>query len=672
MGKMNQSLVRKLSLAMVAIPLASSLFSQGIRDSVFRIDAVEITADRIFVKEEAGMKQAELDTAILQEKSNLSLSDVLSENTSVFIKSHGRGALATASFRGTAASHTQVVWNGLNINTPMAGMVDFALIPVYLIDEMALKYGAASLADEAGGIGGSIHIANSADWEGGTKVQYVQGIGSYSTFDEFLQLGIGNQKIRSKTRIYHNYSKNDYTFINQGIGHIDPVTGNVVNPLDTNENAGYKRYGLLQEIYFRPHPEHVASVKYWGQHADRSIPRPTSYEGPDHSNLNSQLDNDHRVVGDWKYYGPFGKIIFRSGYSVKQLNYEQKNRVPGLGLVPSIYSESRQQSFVNNIFYSYEMDAGLSFEGRMQFNHHHVDSRDTVSLAGYEKQRDEVSVFTAIRKSFADRLNMNLMLRQDWVDGERVPLIPFLGLDFRLIEGADLVLKGSIARNYHQPTLNDLYWQPGGNSELKPEKGFSMEAGLEYQLVLSRYKLKTGITAYRSDIDDWIIWIPSFRGYWEPRNISEVLSAGVEYDLQMNGYLGQLRYRITGCYAYTRSVNHGDIRVWSDASYGKQLVYIPLHSGNLMVRLAFRPFFITYQYNAYSERYTTSSNDLTRRDWLYPYFMNDLGLGGEFMFGQTALSAELKIYNLLNESYHSVLYRSMPGRNYCLVIKFKI
>ena len=119
--------------------LAFPLFSQGIRDSVFMIDAVEIKADRIFLKEEAGMKQTELDTAILKEKVSLSLSDLLSENTPVFIKNHGRGALATASFRGTAASHTRVNWNGININSPMAGMVDFSLIPVYIIDELNLK-----------------------------------------------------------------------------------------------------------------------------------------------------------------------------------------------------------------------------------------------------------------------------------------------------------------------------------------------------------------------------------------------------------------------------------------------------------------------------------------------------------------------------------------------------
>ncbi len=53
--------------------------------------------------------------------------------------------MATASFRGTAPSHTQVSWNGISISSPMLGMVDFSLIPVYIIDDLTLKHGAASL-----------------------------------------------------------------------------------------------------------------------------------------------------------------------------------------------------------------------------------------------------------------------------------------------------------------------------------------------------------------------------------------------------------------------------------------------------------------------------------------------------------------------------------------------
>jgi len=663
---------RKLWISFLAIITVFPVFSQGIRDSVFRIEGVSVAAERIFVKEQAGMKETHVDSTVLQNNAALSLSDLLSENTTVFIKNHGRGALATASFRGTAASHTQVNWNGISINSPMAGMVDFSLIPVYLIDELNLKHGPASLADGVGGIGGSINLQNRAGWNDKRTFSYMQGIGSYQTYDEFAELALGNKKIRSKTRVYHNQSKNDYTFVNRGIGNIDPGTGVISHPLDTNDHASYTRYGLLQELYYRPGQEHVISMKYWGQYADRTIPRPTSYEGPDNSNLNSQQDTDHRVVADWKYYSPIGKWMLRSGYSGKQLDYNQMNRVPGLGLVPAIFSESRQNSLFSTLSYGGNSGEDFSYEGSLDVNMHKVNSADSVSNLGYEGRRSELSLMFALHKSFSDRLNLNLMLRQQWVDGKRAPFIPFLGMEIRLLEGVDLLWKGNVARNYHQPSLNDLYWQPGGNPELNPERGFTLETGLEYQEHHWGHLVKTELTLYRTDIQDWILWIPSYRGFWEPRNISRVLSKGVEFNVQVQGKLSDFGYKLAANYGYTSSVNYGDPAIWGDKSYGKQLVYIPLHSGNMMMYLHWRNLFLSYQFNAYSERFTTSSNDVSRRDWLYPYFMNDVSAGGSFHLKQVNFSLELKVYNLFNEVYHSILYRPMPGRNFQLVIRIQI
>lgn len=652
--------------------MAAPLFSQGIKDSLFTIEGVEVKGQRPLIKEEAGAKYTVLDSTILEDKANHSLSELLSENTSVFVKSNGRGAMATASFRGTAPSHTQVSWNGISISSPMLGMVDFSLIPVYIIDDVILKHGAASLSDRGGGIGGSINIENRPQWGEQNDFSYIQGVGSYGTFDEYLQLGLGNRKIRSTTRLYHNQSQNDYTFINRGIGNLDPESGEVMNPLDTNKNGSYLRYGLVQELYVRPHKDHLLSLVYWGQYGQRAIPWPTSYEGPDNANLNQQEQADHKVVARWKYYAPIGKFLLRSGFSGTQMDYQQLRKVPGLGSIPDVYSLSRQNSFLNTL--SYERDLGplFSVEGKLDINHHDVSSRDTVSGIGYQKQRNELSLFAAIRKSFGERLNLNLMLRQEWIDGKATPFIPFLGVDYRILKGEELVLKASVARNYHQPTLNDLYWQPNGNPDLLPEMGFSLEAGLDYQKTFGDHQFHTGLTWYRSQIKNWIMWIPSTRMNLEPVNIKEVLSLGVEYDLGFRGEAGKFSYGISGTYAYTSSKNLGDPLVWGDESYGKQLVYIPLHSGNLMLNLGYSHYFITYQYNAYSERYTTSSNDLSRRDWLYPYLMNDVSVGGEFRIKKVKLSAELKVYNLFNESYHSVLYRPMPGRNYLLVLKFKI
>jgi len=663
---------RRCAICLIWCLALTGLAGQGIRDSVFTLEPVMIVARPLFSEDAAGMKETLIDTAIMRAKVSQSLSDLLSENTSIFIKNHGRGALATASIRGTAASHTRVSWNGITINSPMAGMVDFSLIPVYLIDGISIRHGGASLKDGGGGIGGSVHIRNQPGKAGEQHMVYMQGIGSYRTFEEFLDVSLGRGSFTTRTRLYHQYSRNDFTFVNRQVGSVDPVSGEIRHPLDTNSNAAYMKKGLLQEFYFRPGDHHLLSLFYWGQSAERSIPRHTGFEGPDPSNLNRQSDLDHRLVARWDFEKDRDRVMVRSGYARKNLFYQQMHRVPGLGTIPAVWSESVAGSLFNMVRYEREMDHGFSLEAKAGLDLHRVHTTDTVTKSGYAGQRDEWSLYLAARKSFGTRLNLNLITTGTRIGGKFTPPVPFLGMDLRLLRDTDLVMKASVSRVYQHPTLNDLYWQPGGNPGLRPEQGTTVEAGLVYGTRIWGQELVSGLTAYHSEIRDWILWLPTFKGYWEPRNIREVLSTGFELDLSLNGRSGRFAYRFSGNYAFTRSINNGERQSAGDASPGKQLVYVPLHSGNALARISFGAWFLTYQFNAYGERYTTTSNDPSRRDRLYPYYMNDLAVGGRVALKAFVLEAELKAYNLFDESYHSVLYRPMPGRNYHLLLRIGI
>lgn len=658
--------MRQIAVILILLSLSSIGLSQGIVDSVFVLPSATVSSDRIFEKESAGMKSAKIDSLVLAQKINLSLSDLLSENTPVFIKNHGRGALSTASFRGTAPSHTKVVWNGLQISNPMAGMVDFSLIPIYVIDDISLNYGTASIIDGSGGLGGSVSISNSANWNDKFNLKYLQSVGSFNSFDEYLSVGAAWEKISFKARIYHNYSENDFTFINRGIGEIDAETGEIVNPLDTNSNADYKKYGILQEIYYRPNLNNQLSVKYWGQYSDRTIPRATSYEGPDNSNLNSQQDTDHKFVLSWNRIKENSKLSVLGGYSSKYLIYTLMNNISGVGLYPALYSISRNQTYSGDVKYSYEFNDKFFVSVGSNFNFNFVSSKDTVVNNGYDKDRSEFSSFVALSLNPISRLNLNLILRQNLVNFELIPIIPFLGIDYRVFKDHDLILKANVARNYNIPSLHDLYWQPGGNPDLLPEEGVSCELGIEYLKKSDKISFSSELTAFHSNVKNWILWVPSFRGYWEPRNIEKVISQGLELNAKVDFKFKLFSFSFIGAYSYTNSKNYGNPLVWGDESYGKQLVYVPLHSGNLLGRVMFKGFYLSFQHNSYSERFTTSTNDVSRRDWLYPYFMNDLIFGWFNEFDKMNFSAELKVYNLFNETYHSVLYRPMPGRNFVL------
>jgi outer membrane cobalamin receptor len=657
---------RLLSIILLCLlPVLSR--AQGSQDSILKLPQVDVRADREFVKETAGMKETQIDSLVFIQKRNLTLSELLSENTPLFVKSEGRGALASASFRGTAASHTRVNWNGININSPMLGMVDFSLIPVFIIDDINLRHGNSSIADGAGGLGGSINLQNRADWNNISNAAVIQGIGSYGTFDEYLQLGLGNKKIQWRTRLYHNQSENDFTFRNRYKGNLE--NGKIINPIDTNKNAGYHRYGLLQEVYFQPASKHMISAKWWAQQAGRSIPQITSSESPDNSNINKQEITDQKLVADWNFYGNTSQILLRTGYSKQNMDYVQRNQIEGDGLSPAIYSLSSQSSLINHAAFKYSVTENLSIESSIDINYHKVQSLDSVSKLGYKKQRLEYSALLGARYSFEQRVNLNIMIRQDIIDDSASPLVPFAGIDFLISERHKLILKASVARNYHTPSLNDLYWQPGGNPDLLPEDGISYEAGLKKISSFGRTDLSSEISAYHSDINNWIVWLPGITVPMEPLNIKKVQSRGLEANSKLDFKIRTISLQIMAAYAYTSSVNQGDPLKWGDESIGKQLVYIPLHSGNLFLHLAFKGYSFGWQHNSYSERFTTTSNNPSKRDWLYPYFMNDVTLTKEFSISRWKFLAEIKIYNLFDEKYHSALSRPMPGRNYMVMLK---
>ena len=642
------------------------LKSQEATDTIIELKEVQVQANRIFQKETAGMKETQVDSLIIKQKLNLTLSELLSENTPVHIKSHGRGALATASFRGTGSSHTQVNWNGININSPMLGMVDFSLIPVYIIDDITLRHGSASVADQSGGLGGSINITNRADWSNTRQVSYMQGVGSFSTWDQFLLLGLGNSRIQWRSRLYYNHSANDYTFVNRTIANIE--NEQITHPVDTNRHAAFSRYGTLQELYWQPSSSQIFSLKWWGQWAERGIPRVISFEGAENANISKQYDQDHKGVAQWQWYGKTDKLTLRSGYASRQLDFSLTNQVSGIEPVAAVYSESTQHSFLQHAGYRKQLSPRFTFESTINFDHHRVQTHDSVSRTGFDTAREDASLLLALRSQAHQRVLLNLMIRQEYTGNRLSPIIPFLGIDYLLKQEQPWVLKASIARNYRHPSLNDLYWVPGGNPDLRPEEGFSLEAGTENILHFGWVSLQSEFTFFRSDINDWILWVPSIKGYWEPRNIRRVLSSGLETHLKLSGDAGLLKYRIMGTYTYTRAINYGDPLIWGDESYGKQLVFIPVHSGNLLFNVQFREISLTWQHNSFGERFTTSSNELNQRNWLYPYYMNDLSLSKQWNFSNWGMQTELRVNNLFNETYHTILYRPMPGRNYMLSV----
>jgi outer membrane cobalamin receptor len=103
---------------------------------------------------------------------------------------------------------------------------------------------------------------------------------------------------------------------------------------------------------------------------------------------------------------------------------------------------------------------------------------------------------------------------------------PNAGLVYHL--NHELSLKLNYGKAYRAPTFNDLYWPSGGNKDLKPEKGGSIETGM----VFSGEKVSYQISLYHREVKNLISWQPlGENGLWQPFNLDRFNSSGIEMEL---------------------------------------------------------------------------------------------------------------------------------------------
>ena len=209
------------------------------------------------------VKQTTIDTLIKQEYDLSTLGELLGVYTPVVVKSYGKGALSTASFRGTGASHTQVYWNDFVINSPMLGQVDFSLIPNSFVDEVELFYGGGSLIKSNGALGGGVSLNNSSGFNDIPLFSIEQAVGSFGYFSTAAGLNLGNETFRSVTRFSNQAAKNDFSYNNTALAPPQQMT---------QQNAEYRNTGFTQQFSYRPAQNHLITFSSWNQWNKRNIP----------------------------------------------------------------------------------------------------------------------------------------------------------------------------------------------------------------------------------------------------------------------------------------------------------------------------------------------------------------------------------------------------------------
>ena len=653
---------------------------EGMSKKIYHINEAQVYADRPM--KEIGVQKTSLDSIKLKENIALSIADVLTFNSSIFVKNYGRATLSTVAFRGTSASHTQVSWNGMKINNPMLGMTDFSMIPSYFIDDASLLHGTSSVNETGGGLGGSVKLSTVPASADGFGLQYIQGVGSFKTFDEFLRLTYGNPKWQVSTRAVLSSSANDFKYRNHDKKeNIYDENMNIIEqyyPVETNKSGAFRDFHLLQEVYYNTLKGDRFGLNAWYINSNRELPLLTTDYSDATEFDNRQREQTFRGIITWDHLRSDWKLSAKGGYIYTWMAYDYKRDV-GNGIMADM---TRSRSTINTIYGQAEGEYYIGkkwlFTASLSAHQHFVTSKDKniirqdgdKAIVGYQKGRIELSGAISAKWKPIERMGISLVLRDEMYGTTFTPIIPALFIDGVICQKGNIVAKASVSRNYRFPSLNDLYFLPGGNPDLKNESGWSYDAGVSFSAGKEGvFTISGSATWFDSYIHDWIIWLPTTKGFFSPKNIKDVHAYGVEIDGKLDWiFAREWKLDIGATFSWTPSINNGEPVSIADQSVGKQLPYVPEYSSSINGRIAWRGWAFTYKWCYYSERYTMSSNDISLTGKLPTYFMSNIVLEKNLNFKWADLSIKGAVNNLFNEEYLSVLSRPMPGINFEIFI----
>lgn len=672
--------MKRLLYFIILSAAACGAYAQA--DGNISLRQVTVTARRPM--KEIGVQKTPFDSAMLKENVALSMADVLAFNSSVFVKSYGRATLSTVAFRGTSPSHTQVTWNGMRINNPMLGMTDFSTIPAYFIDQASLLHGTSSVNETGGGLGGLVRLGTLPDVPEGFNAQYVQGIGSFSTFDEFVRVTYGNDHWSSSTRAVYSSSPNDYEYTNHDKKvNIYDDDHNIVgqyHPKERNRSGSFKDFHILQEVYYNTLRGDRFGVNAWFVNSNRELPMLTTDYGKASDFENRQREHTFRGILSWDHNRSNWRTGVKGGYVHTWMGYDYKREVAPDNWAVMTRSRSKVNTIYGQIDGEYNPVRRWYFTANVSVHQHFVRSEDKNiilqeggnGIVGYDKGRIELSGAFSAKWQATDRIGMSLVLREEMFGEKWAPLTPAFFIDGLVARRGNVMLRASVSRNHKFPTLNDMYFLPGGNPDLRSEEGWTYDAGMSFDI--GGESLESGsraialggsVTWFDSYIDDWIIWLPTTKGFFSPRNVKKVHAYGIEVkgNIALRPAKGWL-IDLNGSYSWTPSINEGEKMSPADMSVGKQLPYVPKHSASVTGRLSWQSWSFLYKWAYYSERFTMSSNDYTLTGHLPDYFMSNVSLEKGLSFKPLDMQLKLAVNNLFNEDYMSVLSRPMPGINF--------
>ena len=610
-------------------------------DTLVMLNEVSINSYR-FDQFSEGSKHQQIDSLSKSNHFSSSLAEALNSLSTLYLKSYGYNGNTTVSLRGTTAAQTAILWNGINLQDPLNGGTNLELIPLQVIDKISIQYGGSGALYGSGAIGGAILMESKATFSSGQKAAIELGTGSFGSYSAYAAIHNGGKKIASSIRIFYRQAENDFPFINtQQFGH----------PKMKLSNSASEYIGLSQDSRFWIAKNQQINTHLWLQRTNRELP-------PNMSALvskQSQKDDVLRFTADYTLTKTKMDWMLRAAFLSSKLNFNDS--------LSGVFAEHKSQSAILETEVNYKTrDNHLANLGI----HERIDWGVSSNIAN-KSQRNNLALLLNYKIWTPDKsLQFSTSLRQELIDNAWSEPTPTIGFNYHFKN--HFQLSGKIARNYRQPTFNDLFWQGGfakGNPDLHAETAWAEDLAIQYFRSENLNSYNFSITAFNSYVKNLILWIP-VEGIWMPMNQKEVWARGLEVDFKFHRKTDKARLGLEIHYSYNPSTIEKKAENESSEILKKQLIYTPKQQAKALLTLEYKKYQSSIEQLFVGKRYTVADNS----SWLKSYGLTNIILKKSFSKNNYDYGIGFRLNNLFNQKYQSMRSYVLPGRNFQLNIYF--
>lgn len=550
------------------------------------------------------------------------VSEVLRFNSSTYIRSYGPGLASTFTVQGFSPAQSNVYWSGVPLNSPALGLTDLSTIPMGA--GLTLDRGNSGAQFGSGYMGGALHL-----WDGRYHNQFIAELGYTFETTNLSRInalvGLGTDSASHSVELTSTRGNLDFTYE------------------DLND-VSRQRIGADQEQYHLKYTgyqglgSHSLSWGAWGSYLDRGIPRSISERYEEGAR---QFDDVARgyVRHNWSK----NKLQWTTQFSG---TYEDQQYVSDVisdtNIAVGLYGQTELSLLsIPNTRIAVTLDYAYQYVEGSSKSPQGINRIGTSLSAVHNLTRD-------LKLSTGGRIENQTV----WT-----PFIPFASIEWEVNNWYIHVLSRA---HYRFPTLNDLFWEPGGNPDLRPELGQRYNLAFGKKVRSSHLGIwRFQVSSFWASVTDYILWVPAGT-YFEPRNVRKVHTRGLTAEITHLQTIGQFYLEETASYSWTKTTVVESVNP-SDPSVGNQLIYTPQHRASLRMKLYAKQSKWQLSINSdFTGRvHTTTDNQPILA--LDPFVVLDIRAGYTFELNKSTVLVTAGIKNALNTEYYLQRFYPMPG-----------